>query len=519
MRSVRVELECWVRTFRVVVAEYVRTNLLCAYNQNMSGQIYRNVATKASATASAPLSGDVSVLAILAGRLAAPVDALTRARAATHVLDWLGSAALGYRQPGAVGFATLAVASSVGTCRTIGGDRADWWHALQINAALGNMMEMDDLHRSSILHPGPVIVPAAIAVAEKVGATGAQLLDAIVRGYEATIRIGRALGTSHYKYFHNTSTCGAFGAAVAAASLLKLSPEQTVWALANAGSRSGGLWQMRHEACETKSLHNAMAAQSGVQCALLAAQGVRGPSTLLEGPQGMFAAMTDGANARAVVDDLDARWQIHDVSFKPWPACRHAHPAIDAAMAIAAQCIEAKPRCDVGSIASIKVATYRSAIDFCNKPDPITEAEAKFSLQHCVAVALLRGMAGGKPMLADFVPGSLHREDIAALRKRVRVVEDRAMSAQFPRHYGAAVSVTFSLGNTVSHQQADAWGDPELPLSIEALNTKFVELLCAADVDTVTAGELVTATFALPSAASVSNWSALWPSLAQSGSR
>ena len=148
-----------------------------------------------------------------------------------------------------------------------------------------------------------------------------------------------------------------------------------------------------------------------------------------------------------------------------------------------------------------------------------TEAEAKFSLQHSVAVALLRGMAGGKPMLADFVSGSLHAEDLVALRKRVTVVEDSAMSAQFPRHYGAGVSVAFADGTIVSHQQADAWGDPELPLSNEALITKFVELLWASDVDALTARDLVTATLALATAGSVSKWTALWPNLSRSGGR
>lgn len=487
--------------------------------KNMSGQIHLNVAPKAcaSAVATASASDDISVLAILAARLAAPVEAATRARAATHVLDWLGSAVLGYQQPGAVGFIALAAEHPSGACRSIDGRGADWWHALQINAAVGNIMEMDDLHRSSILHPGPVIVPAAIAVAEKVGASGAELLDAIVRGYEATIRIGRALGTSHYQYFHNTSTCGAFGAAAAAASLLKLSQQQTIWALANAGSRTGGLWQMRHEACETKSLHNAMAAQTGVQCALLAAAGVRGPGRLLEGEQGLFAATTTGADPRAVADNLspDAAWLIHDVSFKPWPACRHAHPAIDAAMAVAARRRAMLPRDNVARIVAIEVATYQSAIDFCNKPDPKTEAEAKFSLQHCVAVALLRGLAGGKPMLADFFPENLQEASLAALRTRVTVAEDAMMTGQFPAHYAARVSVHFADGHVASHQQADAWGDPELPLSDQAVMAKFVDLLAAAKIDAVTARELVTATLGLPTAASVAAWSAHWPTLVQ----
>jgi 2-methylcitrate dehydratase PrpD len=480
----------------------------------MSGQIYLNNATKASAIDPVGAQTRASVLESLVTRLAAPVNDATRSRATRHVLDWLAGAQLGLVQPAASGFIALAGESEQGRCRTLAGKSVDWWHALQLNAALGNIMEMDDLHRTSILHPGPVIVPAAIAVAEKVGASGAELLDAIVRGYEATIRIGRALGTSHYKYFHNTSSCGSFGAAAAAASLLKLDHAQTVSALSNAGSRTGGLWQMRHEACETKSLHNAMAAQTGVQSALLAANGVRGPTKLLEGPQGLFAATTDQADPRGVLSQIgpDEGWLIHDVSFKPWPACRHAHPAIDAALALAKiMATGSSGRAD--DIRAIEVATYKSAIDFCNKPRPTTEAEAKFSLQHSIAITLLRGLAGEAPQLADFAVLNLDVANAVALRERVSVVEDAQLTATFPNHYAARVTVTMVDGKVLTHLQEDAWGDPELPLSQEGLQAKFFMLFEAAGVERVITNMLLTATLALPTSAIVSDWTALWPNI------
>ncbi|MFN5028973.1 MAG: MmgE/PrpD family protein [Burkholderiales bacterium] len=485
----------------------------------MSGQIYLNRAAKASANASAGTGPSASVLETLATRLAAPVDDATLSRATRHVLDWLASAQLGMVQSSAEGFVTLAAESEPGRCRTVAGKSADWWHALQVNAALGNIMEMDDLHRTSILHPGPVIVPAAIAIAEKVGASGAELLDAIVRGYEATIRIGRALGTSHYKYFHNTSSCGSFGAAAAAASLLKLDHAKTVSALANAGSRTGGLWQMRHEACETKSLHNVMAAQTGVQSALLAAAGVRGPSQLLEGPQGLFAATTDHADPQAVVAQMGRGdgWLIHDVSFKPWPACRHAHSVIDAALALA-KTMATRSVGQAADIRAIEVATYKSAIDFCNKPDPTTEAEAKFSLQHSVAITLLRGLAGELPQLIDFAVSNLADPNVVALRERVSVGEDAGLTSAFPNHYAARLKVTMSNGDVLNHLQEDAWGDPELPLSQEGLQAKFFMLFDAAGVERAVTQALLAATLALPMSTTVSDWTALWPSVVSQNS-
>jgi 2-methylcitrate dehydratase PrpD len=158
---------------------------------------------------------NATILQSLAAHLSRPVSEADQARAATHVLDWLGCAMLGCTQSAAAGFARMAEeGASVGInadgVSTLHGLRRDWHSALALNAAVGNLLEMDDLHRTSILHPGPVIVPAALAVAEHIGASGAELLAAVVRGYEATIRIGAALGTSHYYFFHNTSTCGAF---------------------------------------------------------------------------------------------------------------------------------------------------------------------------------------------------------------------------------------------------------------------------------------------------------------------
>jgi 2-methylcitrate dehydratase PrpD len=453
------------------------------YNKNMSGQITTNGA----------------VLQILAQHLQRAVDPRTTARAAQHVLDWLGCAALGVQQKSATGFSAATSHSDEGNHRTLAQASRGWWDALQVNAACGNMLEMDDLDRVSILHPGPVIIPAAIAVAEQVGASGQQLLGAITRGYEATIRIGRALGTKHYAFFHNTSTCGTFGAAAAAASLLQLDVEQTTWALANAGSRTGGLWQMRHESCETKSLHNVQAAQTGVQAALLAVQGVRGPATLLEGPQGMFAAMSLGTSARDVVTALDRDWLIHGVSFKPWPACRHAHPTIDAALALRVMGVRA------AEIEAVEILTYKSAIDFCDKPSPITELEAKFSLQHCAAVVF----AHGEPKFRHFAESDLQSADVARLRARVRVNELTALTDAFPQHYGACVAVTLKDGRTLSHLQTDAKGDPELPMSTQEIVEKALLLL--AEAKYAEPDRLAAATLSLADAPNLKHWTSLWP--------
>ncbi|NJR72303.1 MAG: MmgE/PrpD family protein, partial [Gammaproteobacteria bacterium] len=142
---------------------------------------------------------------------------------------------------------------------------------------------------------------------------------------------------------------------------------------------------------------------------------------LLEGAQGLFAAMSDGADAHNVVANIDDNWRIHDVSFKPWSACRHAHPVLDAALAVLDQV-------DVNTIEKIVIETYKSAIDFCNKPAPVTEHEAKFSLQHCAAMVFANSASGGKPTLDGFELAQLQLAPLVSLRKRVEVRENIAMS-------------------------------------------------------------------------------------------
>ncbi len=305
-------------------------------------------------------------------------------------------------------------------------------------AWLGNVLEMDDVHRTAILHPGPVVWPTVLAAARGHGMD--EVLDAAVRGYEAMISIGATFDARHYAHWHNTATAGLFGAAAAAAALQGADRAQLVAALGLAGSVTGGFWQMRHEPVTAKQWHIAHAMRTGLETAAFALRGITGPRFILEGPQGLYAGTCDAAKPMLLADG----WRISEVSFKPWGACRHAHPAIDAALELKKQGALQGP---------VTVATYRDALTFCDRPEPRSVIEAKFSLQHAVAVVMERGV----PELADFEP-----EAIAALadaRKLVTVEEDPALTAAYPAHFGARVT---SAGASVT--LADTLGDPERPL-------------------------------------------------------
>lgn len=403
----------------------------------------------------------------LAELLGQPISDVDRSRANTLLLDWTGCAVAGRTEPAGVKVAD-AFAEEAGQCSRVGASPAPVQMAALHNGCLGNVLEMDDVDREAVLHAAPTVIPAALAMAEHVGADMDDLLNAIVIGYEATIRIGRAVGPGHYAFWHNTATCGPFGAAAAACHLLKGS--DLVSALGLAGTQAAGLWQTRHEPDSmAKQLHAGHAAQVGVQSALLSVQGFQGPRSILEGEQGFFAALCPGADPQDVLGVFQG-WLLHETSLKPYPACRHAHPAIDAAL---------KANYSGGTIT---VRTYSDAIKFCDRPDPQSVIEAKFSLQHAVAVAIDKGV----PSLSDFGLEAVERH--RQTRQSVTVLEGDAFNADYPAHYGASVEMGGQLFTV-----CNALGDPEVPMSINQVRTKATGLMQVGGMDELSAHRLMQA--------------------------
>ena len=392
---------------------------------------------------------------------------------ALHLLDWLGCA-LGATRTTA-GRAMAIVSGSHGhPLDPTGMSRVEMAWAY---GSLGSLLEMDDVHRAAILHPGPVVMPAVLACCNRANADRAPM--AALRGYEAMVRLGRSVGRSHYAHFHNTSTCGGLGAAVAAAWMLGLDRQQTQWAMAHALSLAGGLWECRNEPGATKHLHVAEAARRGVQAALAAAAGIAGPLRILEGTQGFYAGLASDGMPELLLGQ--GSWALHDTSFKPWPACRHAHAAIDTALALRPALAGRLPD-------AVTVTTYADAVLFCDRPSPVDPAGARFSLQHAVAVALI----DGPPTMDAFEAPGLAREDVAALRARVTVTESPDMTARYPAHFGASLAVQIGSERHEA-QMPDAWGDSENPMDQAAVIAKFDGLCAWAGVPIATASTLRTA--------------------------
>ena len=364
--------------------------------------------------------------------------------------------------------------------RRWGADKRDAGRRALVMGGCMHILEVDDLHRGSVTHPGCVVIPAALALAGQVGADGDAFLRAVLHGFEAVCRVGMSVGQMHYKVWHNTATCGPFGAAMAAAALIGLDDEAAVHALGNAGTQSAGLWEFLNTGAMSKHLHAGRAAEAGVVAAELAEGGFTGPPAILEGPKGFYAGACPDPDPGAVLRHPDAPWQVHATSIKPWPSCRHTHPVIDAAL-------EVSVKVDPETVAGVEASTYRAAVDVCDRPVPTSPYEAKFSLQHCIAAALADGAVGFDSFEADA------RARLSALRSRVRVGAGEPYVSDYPAAWGGEVTAVLNDGSRVSAARRQCKGDPEAALDRDELAEKARELLRfggIADPEAVIAGVL-----------------------------
>lgn len=418
--------------------------------------------------------------------LGRPFSQRDREKATLHLLDWIACSVGGAITPVGRVILSYALEQPPGPCVTIGAGRLTTESAAFVNGSLGNILEMDDTHSASIVHPGPVVIPAALATAEYLGSSGTDFLESIVRGYEAIVRVASAAGLKHYRTFQTNATCGPFGAVVAAGSLLHLDNASMVNALGNAGTLASGLWQMQSEGAMSKHFHTARAAQTGVVCAHLASKGFTGPTLILEGKRGFFATLCGDAKPEAVTADPEASWKIHEVGFKPWPVCASVRPPLGAAL-------DLRSRVDLTKVVKIKIRTFEEALRFCDNPAPTTTKEARFSIQHAVAVALIDGW----PQLEAFELPTINRADVSRLRKIVDIESSERFSSAYPEHRGAEVEVQLGDGQCFASVLNDAPGDVGNPMATDAIKEKARMLLSVGRLPMRVVDQILTAVEAL----------------------
>lgn len=339
-------------------------------------------------------------------------------------------------------------------------------------AALANGMtchalELDDGHRYAIgLHNGATTLPAALAVAEDEDRCLGDLLAATVAGYEIASRIGTAINPEHRRRgFHATGTVGVFGAAAASGYLRGHSREHLARALGIAGSAAGGVFEFLRDGSTSKHFHAGHAALAGVLAADLAAAGLTGPLSILEGREGFLRVYSSVADPSGLVEGLGERYAFLDVYFKLHAACAHIFAPIDATLELRARAG------DQGQVEQVEVATYHAAA-ILNERAPRTAAAAKFSIPYCVAAAWHRGEVG----MDCFTPAALHDPIVGALAQRVEVREDPALEACFPAVRAARVRIRLRDGRQLEAQVDVPRGMPERPATADELARKFLSL-------------------------------------------
>ncbi len=339
--------------------------------------------------------------------------------------------------------------------------------AAMANAAASHVVEQDDLHNSSVLHPATVVFPPALAVAQAIGASGKDLITASVAGYEVGVRVGEVLGRSHYTVFHTTGTVGTIAAAAAVGRLLQLDAHQMGHAFGSAGTQAAGLWEFLRDAADSKQLHTAHASGAGLAAAMMAKDGLTGAVQIFEGKQGMAAGMSKDANIAALTDRLGSRWATAETSFKYHASCRHTHPATDALLMVMGQ-----HQLRMDDIAQVVTHVHQGAIDVLGPvTDPQTVHQSKFSMGTVLALAARYQFAG----LSEF-EDHFQDPEIKAFCKKVSMTLDPDVDAAYPKRWIGKVTVTTTDGRTFHGQLDEPKGDPGNTLSRAELAEKAQRL-------------------------------------------
>lgn len=354
-----------------------------------------------------------------------------------------------------------------GGARLALGRKATVRAAALINGAAAHTVEVDDIFRDGIYHPGAPTIPAALAIAQAQGASGLDFLRAVIVGYEISTRIGAAMGRAHYKYWHNTGTIGSFGAAAAAAEVLRLDAARFAHALATVATFAAGLQQAFRTDSHSKPLHAGHAAEAGVTAALGAREGVIGSLDVIDGDAGFGRAMGDGPDWEQATATLGRDFHITRMTFKNHACCGHAFAAIDGALAL-----QARMKVAAREIERIRVGSYRAAKEVSGYDAPQSPAEARFSLKYVVATALTHGSV----RLAAFEPPRMADPETRALMQRIEVAIDPELDAAFPRQRAARVAFETRDGRREEFLQPTRIGDPDAPLTDAQLDAKVLEL-------------------------------------------
>src|SRR6266702_1134896 len=367
-----------------------------------------------------PMTGDLRVTEALAAFLVASrwedIPAAVQHEGVRSLVNFVGGALGGCRDE-AVSLAARVLAPYFGTgqASVIGrSERPDALNAAFLNAVSANVLEYDDTHLATVIHPAAPVVPGLLALAEQRRVSGAELVHALILGVETECRIGLGVMPTHYRRgWHITATCGVFGAAAASGKLLGLDARRMAWALGHAATQSAGL--VESLGSMSKSIGVGNAAKNGLAAALFAEAGFTAAERAIEGRYGFAPVTSDSVNLGAITDRLGESWEILANAYKPYPCGVVLFPVIDACLELRARHMPAPQH-----IVRIIVRGHPLLRERADRPAVETGRRAKVSIQHSVAVALLEGAAG----LVQYEDRCVADPAVRALRAKVAVEED-----------------------------------------------------------------------------------------------
>lgn len=408
------------------------------------------------------------------------IPASVKERAKYLILDAIGLAYASHGYPyEKVSLQALSDFGS-GTASVIGHGRIlSMRDAVQMNGILIHGLDFDDTHSRGVIHATASVLPTALAVADRDGASGADLLTAYILGMEIATRVGMvAQGGFHQVGFHPTGVAGAFGCTIAAARLRGLDQERTVMAQGIALSMASGSLEFLEDGAWTKRLHPGWAGVAGITAATFAEHGYIGPRRAYEGRFGLYASHLGECFSQAdlalATEALGQLWQVEEVAVKPIPACHFTHAAADAAIALSSNLGSDSAADKVNRIRRVRVLVPQQVVStvcepVANKRSPDNGYDAQFSIPYIAATGLLKG----RFTLDELDDAALADPDVLALAAKVDYEIDPAST--FPHHYTGEVVVEMADGRVLRHREAVNRGNTDRPITNEDIVAKYRE--------------------------------------------